>query len=120
MTTSKILIIINDAPYGTEKAYNALRLANQLGKDHPASETRIFLLADAVGCAVAHQTTPNGYYNIERMLKLSLLKGAKVKICGTCADARGLKNVQLVDGAEISTMEELANWVVDSDKVLTF
>lgn len=116
----KIIIIINDAPYGTEKAYNALRLANQLGKDHETVEVRIFLMADGANCAIANQATPNGYYNIERMLKFSLTKGAKVKICGSCAEARGLKNVQLIDGAEISTMAELTNWVVDSDKVLTF
>lgn len=116
----KILILINDAPYGTEKAYNALRLANQLGKDHETVEVRIFLMADAASCAVANQTTPNGYYNIEKMMKLSLIKGAKVKICGSCAEARGLKNVQLIDGAEMSTMAELTNWVVDSDKVLVF
>ena len=116
----KILILINDAPYGTEKAYNALRLANQLGKDHETVEVRIFLMADAASCAVANQTTPNGYYNIERMLKVSLNKGAKVKICGICADARGLKYAQLIVGTEISTMAELTNWVVDSDKVLVF
>ena len=116
----KMLILINDAPYGTEKAYNALRLANQLGKEHSDVEVRIFLMADAANCAVANQTTPNGYYNIERMLKFSLSKGAKVKICGSCAEARGLKNTQLVEGAEISTMAELTNWVADSDKVLTF
>lgn len=116
----KILILINDAPYGTEKAYNALRLANQLGKDHPTIEVRIFLMADAANCTLANQITPNGYYNIERMLKLALSKGVKVKICGSCADARGLKNVQLIEGAEISTMAELTNWVVDSDKVLVF
>jgi uncharacterized protein involved in oxidation of intracellular sulfur len=120
MITSKILIIINDAPYGTEKAYNALRLANQFGREHETVEVRIFLMADAVICAISNQNTPNGYYNIERMLKLSLNKGAKVKICGSCAEARGLQNVQLVKGAEISTMAELANWVVDSGKVLTF
>ena len=116
----KILILINDAPYGTEKAYNALRLANQLGKDHETVEVRIFLMADAASCAVANQTTPNGYFNIERMLKLSLIKGAKVKICGSCADARGLKNAPLIEGTEMSTMAELTNWVVDSDKVLVF
>ena len=116
----KYLIIINDAPYGTEKAYNAFRLAMQIQKDFPENEVRIFLMADAASCAVANQTTPNGYYNIERMLKLSLNKGAKVKICGSCADARGLKNAQLVEGAEMSTMAELTNWVVDSDKVLVF
>jgi uncharacterized protein involved in oxidation of intracellular sulfur len=116
----KILFIINDAPYGTEKAYNALRIANQLNKEHPDVEVRIFLMADAANCAIANQTTPNGYYNIERMLKLSLNKSAKVKICGSCAEARGLKNLPLVEGAEISTLAEVTNWVVDSDKVLTF
>lgn len=117
---SKILIIINDAPYGSEKAYNALRLANQLGKDHPEVDVRLFLMADAASCAIANQVTPNGYYNIERMLKLSLQKGAQVKICGSCAEARGLKNIPLLEGVEISTMAELTAWVVDSDKVLTF
>lgn len=116
----KILVIINDAPYGTEKAYNALRLVNQLGKDHEMVEVRIFLMADAVTCALANQITPNGYYNIERMLKLAMNKGAKVKICGSCAEARGLKNVQLLEGVEISTMAALTQWVVESDKVLTF
>jgi uncharacterized protein involved in oxidation of intracellular sulfur len=116
----KILILINDAPYGTEKAYNALRLANQLNKNHEAVEVRIYLTADAVNCAVANQTTPNGYYNIERMLKLSLNKGAKVRICGSCADARGLNTSQLVEGSEISSIGALADWVIDSDKIIVF
>ena len=116
----KILILINDAPYGTEKAYNALRLAIQLGKDHGSTEVRVFLMADAANCAIANQKTPNGYYNIERMLKAILEKGAKIKICGSCADARGLITSQLIDGTEISTMAELTNWVADSDKVITF
>ncbi len=116
----KILIIINDAPYGTEKAYNALRLANQLGKEHTDVNVRIFLMADAVNCAVAGQTTPNGYYNIERMIKLALTHNAEVKICGSCADARGLKAVKLIDGAELSTMAQLAEWTVTSDKTLVF
>lgn len=116
----KILIIINDAPYGTEKAYNALRLANQIGKDFEGTEVRLFLMADAVTCAVPNQNTPNGYYNIERMLKLALNKGAKVKLCGSCTEARGLKNVPLIEGTEISSMAELAQWVVESEKVITF
>ncbi len=116
----KILILINDGPYGTEKAYNGLRLANQLNKAHENVEVRIFLMADAVGCALPDQNTPNGYYNIGRMLKYSISKGAKVKICGSCADARGIKNSTLIEGAEISNMPELTEWVVDSDKVITF
>lgn len=116
----KILIIINDAPYGSEKAYNALRLANQLGKDHENVEVRIFLLADGVNCAIANQLTPNGYYNIERMIHLATTKGSKIKMCGSCADARGLKNIPLIKGIEVSNMTELTNWVIDSDKVLTY
>ena len=96
----KILILINDAPYGTEKAYNALRIANQLNKEHSDIEVRIFLMADAANCAIANQVTPNGYYNIERMLKLSLNKGAKVKICGSCAEARGLKTLACLGDVE--------------------
>ena len=116
----KTLFIINDAPYGSEKAYNALRIANQLTKEHQDVEVRIFLMADGANCAITSQTTPNGYYNIERMLKLSLNKGAKLKICGSCAEARGLKDLPLIEGTEISNLAELTNWVVDSDKVLTF
>jgi len=114
----KILILVNDAPYGTEKAYNAFRLAMQLGKDHADIEVRVFLMADAASCALANQNTTGGYYNIERMLKAILNKGGK--ICGSCAEARGLKSVALIEGTELSTMAELTSWVVDSDKVLTF
>ena len=116
----KVLIIINDAPYGTEKAYNALRLAMQLGKDHAGTEVRLFLMADGAACALADQITPTGYYNIERMLKSVLSKGGKVKICGSCAESRGLKSASLIEGTELSTMAELTNWVVDSDKVINF
>lgn len=116
----KYLIIINDAPYGTEKAYNALRLAMTLQKEHTSTEVLIFLMADAVGCALPNQNTPNGYYNIERMLKSVVNRGGKIKACGTCTEARGIKNLPLIDGVEISNMSELTQWTVDSDKVITF
>ena len=116
----KILIIINDAPYGTEKAFNALRIANQINKDSPKTEVCVFLIADAITCAIPNQTTPNGYYIIERMLKLSLMKGMKLKLCGSCLDARGLKEVKLMDKSEISSMAELTSLILESDKVLTF
>jgi uncharacterized protein involved in oxidation of intracellular sulfur len=116
----KILIIINDAPYGTEKAYNAMRLAMTLQKEYTDLEVRIFLMADSVTCALPNQTTPQGYYNLERMFKSVIQKGGKVKACGNCSDARGIKNIGLINGVEISTMSQLALWAVDSDKVLTF
>ncbi|MDP2207579.1 MAG: DsrE family protein [Bacteroidota bacterium] len=116
----KILILINDAPYGTEKAYNGLRLAMAIQKDHPDVQVNIFLMADAVTCGLQNQNTPQGYYNIERMLKSVLAKGGKVKSCGTCADARGIRNLQLAEGIEVSNMAELAQWSIDADKVFTF
>ena len=116
----QILFIINDAPYGSEKPYNAFRLAMMLQKEHSEVEVRIFLMADAVACALPGQKTADGYYNLERMLKGLVNKGAQVKLCGTCVDARGLRDLKLVDGAALSTMSELAQWVVEADKVLTF
>jgi uncharacterized protein involved in oxidation of intracellular sulfur len=77
-------------------------------------------MADAVTAALPNQTTPQGYYNIERMLKAVISKGGLVKACGTCAEGRGIQNLGLIQGAEISTMSQLAQWVVESDKALTF
>lgn len=116
----RILFVLNDAPYGSEKAYNALRMAMTLQKEHPDVEIRIFLMADAVTCALPTQTTPQGYYNIERMLKSVINKGGQVKACGTCSEARGIKGLALVEGVEISTMSQLTQWIMEADKVLSF
>jgi uncharacterized protein involved in oxidation of intracellular sulfur len=117
----KILIIINDAPYGTEKAYNALRMAMTLQKEHGESiEVKIFLLADAVFCGLPGQNTPNGYYNIERMLQSVIHKGGEVKSCGGCSEVRGIASLTFIEGVQLSNMKEFALWTVDCDKVLTF
>ena len=117
----KILIIVNDAPYGTEKAYNALRLAMNIIKYHKDNvELKIFLLADAVFCALPNQVTADGYYNIERMLKYVIKRKGIVKACGICAEARGIDKLQFQTGIELSTMEEFSQWTVEADKVLTF
>jgi uncharacterized protein involved in oxidation of intracellular sulfur len=91
-----------------------------LQKEHPDVGIRVFLMADAVSCALTNQSTPDGYYNIGRMLKAVISKEGQVKACGTCSDARGIRDLNLVDGVEISTMSQLAQWVVESDKVITF
>ena len=84
----KILFIINDAPYGNERAYNALRLAGALIAQQNVT-VQVFLMADAVGCAKAGQKVPEGYYNMQLMLNKIIRKG-EVALCGTCMDARGL------------------------------
>ncbi len=116
----KILIIVNDAPYGTEKAYNALRMAMTLQKNHKKISVKIFLLADAVFCGLPNQKTPDGFYNIERMLKSVILKGGEVKACGGCSEARGIDKIPFIKGVQLSNMKEFAEWTVESDKVLSF
>lgn len=116
----KILILINDAPYGTEKFYNGCRLAMALQKEHSEVEVLLFLMADAVGGALQNQRTAQGYYNLERMLKSILAKGGKVKMCGGCIDARGLAELPFIKGCERSNMGQLAQWSVEADKVFTF
>lgn len=116
----KILIIINDAPYGSEKPYNALRLAMMLQKEHTEAQVRLFLLGDAVTCALPNQGTPQGYYNLERMFHAVVAKGGQIKVCGTCSEARGIKGIPLIEDVEISTMSQLAQWTVEADKVITF
>lgn len=77
-------------------------------------------MADAIGCAIAGQTTPNGYYNLERMLGALVRRGAEVGVCGSCMDARGIGAEALVDGVGRSSLEELTDWTVWADKVVTF
>lgn len=113
-----ILFIINEAPYGSERLYNALRLAIALsGKSE--KEIRIFLMADAVAAAKSGQKVPEGYYNVELMIGRVLRKG-KVALCGTCMDARGLQESETIEGAYRSTMSELADWTLEAEKVIVF
>jgi uncharacterized protein involved in oxidation of intracellular sulfur len=115
----KTLFVLNDPAYGTERSYNGLRLANALAK-REGEEVRIFLMADAVLCALAGQQTPNGYYNLERLIGSAIRHGAAVGLCGTCMDARAIGEERLVEGARRSKLEELADWTVWADKVITF
>jgi uncharacterized protein involved in oxidation of intracellular sulfur len=116
----KALFIINDPPYGSERVYNALRLAHALLKKEPRTEVTVFLMADAVIAAKSNQKTPDGYYNVERMLKRVLAANGKVLLCGTCMDARGLDDAALMAAARRSTMDELAAATVEAEKVMVF
>lgn len=116
----KVLFILNDPPYGTERCYNAVRLANAMVKKEPTTEVSVFLMADAVSCGRKGQKTPDGYYNLERMLKRFATGAHGILLCGTCMDARGLTEADLIDGGRRSSMDELAAATSDADKVLVF
>jgi len=115
----KVLIILNEPPYGTERSYDGLRLALALVKTE-GTELRVFLMADAVACAKPGQKTAEGYYNLERMLRGLAAKEIAIGACGTCMDARGLTDADLLGGAHRSSMAELAAWTLWADKVMTF
>ena len=115
---SLITIILHDAPYGSEQSYNGLRLAITLQR-REGTQVNVFLFADAGTCALQNQTTPDGFYNIGRMIR-SVARRGKIGACGSCLDARGLKDVQLIEGVTRSSMNELSDWILASDKVLSF
>jgi uncharacterized protein involved in oxidation of intracellular sulfur len=116
----QVLIILNDPPYGTERCYNGLRLALALGRSEPKPDVTVFLMADAVAAAKTGQRTPDGYYNVERMLKGVVTGKGQIMLCGTCMDARGLADTEIVTGARRSSMAELAATTLAADKVLVF
>ena len=112
-----ILIILNDPPYGTERSFNGLRLAKALSNTD--AKITMFLMADSVVCAKRGQKVRQGFYNIELMLNSVIRKG-EVLLCGTCMDARGFTDDDIVQGAQRSTMQELAEHTLTADKVLVF
>lgn len=116
-----ILIIFNREPYdNTDVTWNGLRLAGQLTENQ--QKVRVFLMNDSVDMARDVCVPPAGYdQDLSQMLKDLIAKGVPVKVCGTCMARCGIyKNHPYFAGAQSSTMQELAEWVASSDKVLTF
>ncbi|GIU20493.1 DsrE/DsrF/TusD sulfur relay family protein [Shewanella sp. MBTL60-007] len=115
-----VLIIVNDAPYGSEKLFNALRLAIQLNEqDYSPVRVSLFLMSDAVTAVLPNQKPAEGY-NIQQMLEIVMAQKTQVKFCGSCMHARGLTELEVIEGCEMATMDDLAQWVLVADKTITF
>ncbi|HEY7727135.1 MAG TPA: DsrE family protein [Candidatus Eisenbacteria bacterium] len=115
----KTLVILNDPPYGTERSHNGLRLAASIASQE-GEEVRVFLMGDAAACAKTGQKVPTGYYNIQFMLGSITRRGGSVGVCGTCMDARGITEAELVEGSRRCTMQELSAWTLEADRTLVF
>lgn len=115
----RVLVVVNGPAYGEDTTYNAIRLAAALAK-RDGVQLQLFLMGDAVTCAIAGQKVPDGYYHLDRMLSSILRHGGEVACCGTCLDARGLTEELIVPGARRSTLEELTDWTLAAEKVLVF
>ena len=116
---AKTLFILNDPPYGTERSYNGLRLAGALSK-REGQQVKVFLMGDAASCAKANQKVPSGYYNLEVMLRVVARSSGEIGVCGTCMDARGMAETELMEGARRSTLEQLTDWTAAADRTLVF
>src|ERR687896_21294 len=114
----KFLFVFHDPPYGTERTYNGLRWAREMLANGNENEVRVFLFGDAVVAVQADQKTPNGFYNIEKMVQDLCENGALVGSCGTCLDARGIKEERLVKGGHRSSMKELSGWTEWADQTI--
>jgi uncharacterized protein involved in oxidation of intracellular sulfur len=116
----KTLIVLNRNPYdGTDVTWNALRLGEKLLDK--GTELRVFLMNDSIDLAKEGVTPPEGYYNLTEMLQELIGKGVQVKVCGTCLVRCGIhKQKPLIEGAPEAKMPELAEWITESDKVISF
>ena len=114
------LIVFNHLPYdGSDVTWNGLRLAGKLLEI--GIEVRIFLMNDSVDLARDAAKPPEDYFDLGEMLKELIAKGVTVKVCGTCKARCGLhKGQPYSDGAQEATMGELAEWVKEADRLLTF
>lgn len=116
----KILFIVHAAPYGSERCLSALRLASTLtGQVEERPEIRLFLMSDAVVVGLPNQVDGNGN-GLQSLLELLVKEGVPIKLCRTCAMARGLAELALLPGVSIGTLPELAEWTLAADKVITF
>lgn len=113
------ILIVNGPAYGTENAYNAMRLAKAL-VERSDVRVRIFPIGDGVTCALKGQKPPMGYYIMAKMLSGAIEKGAEIAACNTCMDARGITDEMLIERVHRSTMAELAEWTVGASKVVSF
>ena len=115
----KIVIIANGAAYGSESLFNSLRLAIALRDQPQAPELKLFLMSDAVTAGLRGQKPAEGY-NVQQMLEILTAQNVPVRLCKTCADGRGVSALPLIEGVEIGTLVELAQWTLEADNVLTF
>ncbi|MEK7411573.1 MAG: DsrE family protein [Actinomycetota bacterium] len=113
-----ITIILNELPYKNDKAWNALRLAGSLLEQNV--KVNIFLLEDGVDAGKENQVPTGKDYNLEELTKDLLAKGVPFVACSTCIKACGISKEKMIDGITPGFMRDLAKWVTESEKVLTF
>jgi uncharacterized protein involved in oxidation of intracellular sulfur len=115
-----ITMVVSSSPYGDERIWNALRLAEALSCSGSDLKVNIFLIGDAVNAAKKGQKPAKGFYNIEKILADLVKVGATVSVCHTSMNLRGLTEEDLVAGTRMGTITGLSKWIEESQKILSF
>lgn len=113
-----VLLILSHAPFDGDVTWNALRLARTLVDRHVP--IRVFVMNDAIDLVRAGAMPEGSEFDLQAMLRDLLPRGGRVKICTTCVNRCGIGQGAVMPEVTMSTMADLAEWVVDSDRVLVF
>lgn len=117
----KILMIVHAPPYGSERVLSALRLATALvSQEDERVDLSVFMMSDAVTVGLPNQPAAEAGGGLQQMVENLIAHGAVVRLCRTCAVARGLADMALVPGVAIGTLTDMAAVAIEADKVITF
>lgn len=117
--SQNILIILHAPPYGSERCLSALRLATALAGRDDKPTVSLFLMSDATVLGLPNQIDGAGN-GLQGMVDNLVHEGVSIKVCRTCALARGMAELPLIPGVVIGTLPELAEASIVADKVITF
>jgi len=119
-----ITVVVGDPPYGRQRVYTALRFL--LVALHEGHQANLFLMEDAVFAAKRGQKPPEmpvgdaGMPNCEELLRGAIREGLQIKACRVCCMERGLQTEEVMEDVVVGSMVDLVNWVVESDRTVSF
>ena len=118
-----ILFIVNDSTYSGRKNLQRCSFRHQYERRATARNVdnylNLFCFSDAILCGIAGQN-PNEGFNIQQLIDILAAQGAEIKLCTSCVKARGLLDAKLIDGVTLGTLDDVSEWTLWADKVLTF
>lgn len=113
-----VLIVLSHSPFDGDTTWNALRLASTLQGQGVA--VRVFVMNDATDLVRQGAMPEGAEFDLQAMLRGLLPKGGRVKVCTTCVTRCGMHSGDVLPETVMATMGDLATWVVESDRVVTF
>lgn len=115
---TNVLIVLSHSPFEGDTTWNALRLASTL--QGQGAVVRVFVMNDATDLVRQGAMPEGAEFDLHAMLRSLLPKGGRVKVCTTCVTRCGMHSGDVLPETVMATMGDLATWVVESDRVVTF